>query len=503
MYSNKEVTLEMTNFETMVKRNWLLVKLIWFSLALGIIVDVANKLPRETILTVLIAGVIICSAITFIVFTKKMVMKTMYFVAICIGILSFFIIHSSTGSTSFANVLIIYYGIAVISLYHDYRPIILLGVIGLFLTNFSFFYYQQTMFKGIPSKTIISLNLYLILYIGLLIAQSKIGQNMRREVENREIESKKAREKMENIITQISDSINFLKSFSSNLNENVTAAGQISREVTEAFSDIAKGVDSQTGSVNGISNSVENSNNNIQSVSQKAGNMKEISVETSNVVKKAADEITVLTDEMNRVNDIINSSVNMMKELNSRNEQIGTILSAINSIAEQTNLLALNAAIEAARAGEHGKGFAVVADEVRKLAESSKQSTEEIANILNGVQQKTKNLSEQINLGQKAVGTSIELKNRVEGIFEKITDNSVNVTERANEINNIINEIKQSSSDITNEIQSIASFSEGNTAAVQEAVANVENQGEKISEIERNFTKLEETIKKLHNILEG
>ncbi|TDT63599.1 methyl-accepting chemotaxis protein [Fonticella tunisiensis] len=493
----------MKDMELLHGRNKLLIKLLWFSLVLGVFVDVANKLPRETILTVLITGTVICSLITFLIIRRKMVGYIMYLISISTMIFSFMIIQASTGSTSFANILIIYYSIAVVSLYHDYRPILLTGILGLILTNYSFFAFKGTMFSGISQKTLISLNLYLILFTAILISQSRIGERMRREIDDKQVEALKAKDKIENVLNEVRNSVEILTSFSSKLKDNVNAAGQISADIAAAYTEILKGVDSQTASVNEISESIIEVDKSVDSLLKKSGQMKNASKEIANIADVGKMEIEGLSSDMNRVQDIIANTVRLMEDLNSKNDEIGAILKAINSIAEQTNLLALNASIEAARAGEHGRGFAVVANEVLKLAESSRKSTEEIASILKDVEIKTKNVAEQVTLGERAVDMSIKARERVEDIFKKILINSQDVLEHSNIVDEGLEKIKGSSSRVAQEIQSIASFTEENTAAMEEVMASIDSQDDRMGDIVNSFAQLEEITGQLNKLVEG
>ncbi|HVN97661.1 MAG TPA: methyl-accepting chemotaxis protein [Syntrophorhabdaceae bacterium] len=156
---------------------------------------------------------------------------------------------------------------------------------------------------------------------------------------------------------------------------------------------------------------------------------------------------------MNRINEKVKDSAQIIKNLGQRSDQIGEIVGLINDVADQTNLLALNAAIEAARAGEHGRGFAVVADEVRKLAERTSDATKEIRETIQSMQSETK----------KAV-VSME-----EGVSD-VGQGSAEAIKSGNALKDILDQINK----VTAEINQIAVASEQETATTNEIASSIQ-----------------------------
>lgn len=149
-------------------------------------------------------------------------------------------------------------------------------------------------------------------------------------------------------------------------------------------------------------------------------------------VERVISEVGGLTDEVSRATDVI-------KQLESDSSNIGTVLVLIRDIAEQTNLLALNAAIEAARAGEHGRGFAVVADEVRILAGKTQQATTEIQGIIEGLQQRARNAVQVMEHGQERVENTQTQAGKVSDFLKDIVNNLTHLKSAQEALTNVIN----------------------------------------------------------------
>ena len=163
------------------------------------------------------------------------------------------------------------------------------------------------------------------------------------------------------------------------------------------------------------------------------------SAEVSGVAASAAEAtdhgqkaVRQTVGEMDRIKQTVEQASVKVTELGAKSDQIGAIVETIDDIAEQTNLLALNAAIEAARAGEQGKGFAVVADEVRKLAERSSRATKEIAALIGEVQTGTEEAVEAMRAGADEVGTAANWRPRPERHSTRSSTPSAPPSERSN-----------------------------------------------------------------------
>jgi methyl-accepting chemotaxis protein len=173
---------------------------------------------------------------------------------------------------------------------------------------------------------------------------------------------------------------------------------------------------------------------------------------------------------MKRIAQVVEVSAGTVKELGKSSDQIGEIIGVIDDIADQTNLLALNAAIEAARAGEQGRGFAVVADEVRKLAERTTKATKEIAGMIKKIQSDTAGAVASMEEGTAEVKQGMKLADRAGASLQEIVGVSQKVTDMVTQIAAASEEQSSASEQISKNVEGISKVT-GETAQGTQQIA--------------------------------
>jgi methyl-accepting chemotaxis protein len=274
-------------------------------------------------------------------------------------------------------------------------------------------------------------------------------------------------------LTQVADSFNSMANgFNALIREVQDSSQQLSsaaRQLTDTSAQVAVSSMQQSEAASAMAATVEQMTVGIDQISENAREAQAVSKQSGELSKQGGEVIHHAADEMTRIATTVRESAAAIEILGQHSDKISGIINVIKEIAEQTNLLALNAAIEAARAGEQGRGFAVVADEVRKLAERTASSTREIAGMIEQIQDGTHRAVGSMETGVAQVNEGAALAAKAGESITQIKAGSAQVAGMVDTISAAIREQSAASNDISRHVEKIAQMSEENNAAVQQA----------------------------------
>jgi len=248
----------------------------------------------------------------------------------------------------------------------------------------------------------------------------------------------------------------------------VEATASASNQISSSSEEMAAGAQEQSSQTSEVAGAVEQMTKTIMETTKHASAATEAASNAGKIAKEGGNVVNETITGMNHIAEVVKKSAETIQELGKSSDQIGQIIQVIDDIADQTNLLALNAAIEAARAGEQGRGFAVVADEVRKLAERTTKATKEIAQMIKQIQKDTLFAVDSMKRGTEEVEKGKILAGKAGSALQQIINGSQEVVAKVSQVAAASEEQASAAEQISKNIEGINHVTQETAQGIQQ-----------------------------------
>ncbi|MCW4644435.1 methyl-accepting chemotaxis protein [Bacillus safensis] len=308
-------------------------------------------------------------------------------------------------------------------------------------------------------------------------------------------------ESLRDVIQAVQTSVENVASSSEELTASAGQTTKATEHITSSIETFSNGNENQSEMVEQSAAHLKQMNEGLNEVAETSDVITASSVQSKTVAETGGQLVEQTVGQMKTIDHSVKEAEGVINGLEHKSKDITNILGVINGIADQTNLLALNAAIEAARAGESGRGFSVVAEEVRKLAVQSSDSAKEIEKLVNEIVTEIETSQNMFKAVNEEVKNGLTITDQTKESFSQINEQTAEIAARMNEMNTTVRELSKGSEQISKAVNEIADVSRESSASIQDIAASAEEQLASMEEISSSSTTLSQMAEELRDLI--
>lgn len=483
-----------------MKQNEVATRVLWISVFLGVICNYFGGSPIKVIIVLLSLGLFVAILFTVISVKKVLVSWAKYIALIGLVVHAILItyVHHALNS-----VFLLFFNLIFISLFLNVLFIVLTYIANVIMVLGFYAMYGTKMYVGYANmRGMLIILFYMFLACVILCEMVSLIKNLQKVTKNQFVEADENRKVLKNVLDQMSNSVQFLKNFSDQINKEMAEAASASEEMSASFNEVASSAEEQFSITESIHDYIDLNSKHIETIVEDTDELKQLVVNNTQIIENGNNSLQQMTQQNEHLMNIIDETAALMEEFNSQNKNIDEMLVSIENIAKQTNLLSLNANIEAARAGEYGRGFTVVAGEIRNLAENSTKSVNMISQILNSMMIKSNEITGKINNGQEVMNQSRVYNQNTMKVFSEISNFNTIVIKNTDNVHKKITDLNKNSMIVSSQTKEITNSTGNISNAINNIVTGSEVQSQTLQSISKSLYELDNLVSKLRYMTE-